>query len=445
MNPKEIKTYDALMKEFDKFLLIEDRNILKVLIGTVLANQMAGYANWIFIVSNSSGGKTEFLQSLYDISFDGHNKLITPISDMTVNAFASGQKKIGKETSLLHRIPRGGLLVFKDFTSMLSKNKEAKGEIFKQLREIYDGSYVKATGTGDNIAWTGKIGAIAGATEAIYEHQEEFSAMGDRFLMYTLKQPNRKDVLKFLTSEKRMNVDVDLWQKHLRDCVTEYTAKIFQAMDKQDITLATEVKDDLCEVADFCTKVRSGVIVDDRRPDIVKFVPSPEMPMRMLHQLIQLANSFVVMKRTEPAGKLSSNAKGFLSSDETAILYKIAFDSIPLKRKMALKLLAQYEGGATTKALAVKLNYQTAVVAGWMAQLNGLGICDRDVKSKGKLGDFWTLRKEYRDIMVKFLKIEIINESLELEDEATPEDIDEAWGDFEKSQKEDIGIDNLNF
>lgn len=442
MNTK-IKTYDELMKEFNKFLLIEDKNILKVLIGTVVANQLPGDPNWIFIVSNSSGGKTEFLQSLYDIGVDG-KKLVTPISDMTVNAFASGQKKIGKETSLLHKMPRGGLLVFKDFTSLLSKNKEAKGEIFKQLREIYDGSYVKKTGTGDDVAWVGKVGAIAGATEVIYEHQEEFSAMGDRFLMYSLIQPDRALVLEFLTSDERINADREAERTHLKNCVTEYMDRVFEAMNTEKIDLAPEIKKDICAVADFCTKVRSGVVVDDKKTDRIKFVPSPEMPMRMLHQLIQLAKSFVVMRKIEPAGGLASNnIKGYLSNEETAILYKIAFDSIPIKRRLALKLLTQYSHGATTKALAVALNYQSPVVGGWMAQLNGLGICTRDFKSRGSKGDFWKLKEEYQRIMVKFNHIEVINSALETEDEAdiAEEDIEEAW-----SAKEEFNnTDNLEF
>ena len=439
MNP-QIKTYDELLREFNKFLLIEDKNILKVLMGTIIANQMPGDPNWIFIVSNSSGGKTEFLQSLYDIAIEG-KRLITPISDMTVNALASGQKKIGKETSLLHKVPRGGLLVFKDFTSMLSKNKEAKGEIFKQLREIYDGSYVKATGTGDNVEWKGKLGAIAGATEVIYEHQEEFSAMGDRFLMYSLIQPDRQKVLEFLISEERINADREEERNHLKNCMTDYMNKIFKVMNTEKIELAPDIKKDICAVADFCTKVRSGVVVDDRKSDRIKFVPSPEMPMRMLHQLVQLAKSFAVMKRAEPAGELTP--KGLLSLDETAVLYKIAFDSIPIKRRLALKLLTQYSHGATTKALAVALNYQSNVVGGWMAQLNGLGICTRDFKQRGNKGDFWQLKKEYQEIMVKFNHIEVTNSALETEDEAdvSEDDIDEAWNQKEEYDK----VDKLEF
>lgn len=406
-----IKTYEELLAEFDKFYLMKDRAVMKALIGTVIANQMDGAPNWLFIVGSSSGGKSAFIQSLYDINLRGKN-LFVPISDLTVNAFASGQKKIGKETSLLHRIPPGGILAFKDFTSMISKAKEAQAEIFKQLREIFDGSYVKRTGTGDDVNWKGKVGAIAGATEVIYEHQEAFSSMGDRFLMYGLIQPDRKEVVEFLMSDSRINADTEKENAYLRACVNSYVNNVFDTFTEADVVLNKEVKKDLQEISDFCTRVRSGVVVDDRRTHIIKFVPSPEMPMRMLGQLTQLAKAFVVMRKAEPLNGGKNHPEGFLTIDETEILYKIAFDSIPIKRRLALKLLANKPDGITTKGLAVALNYQSPVVASWMAQLNGLGVCLRDSESHGNQGDKWILREEYKDVMIKFKQTEITTEAM---------------------------------
>lgn len=413
-----ITSYDQLLAEFDKFYLLKDRQVMRALIGTVVANQMSGNPNWLFIVGSSSGGKSALIQSLYDIEANGR-PLFVPISDLTVNAFASGQKKVGKETSLLHRIPPGGILAFKDFTSMISKAKEAQAEIFKQLREIFDGSYVKRTGTGDDVNWKGKVGAIAGATEVIYEHQEAFSSMGDRFCMYGLIQPERKEVLKFLMSDERINADVEKENKYLRDCVKVYVSNIFDQLNEDDVIINIDVKRDLQEVADFCTRVRSGVVVDDHRSHIIKFVPSIEMPMRMLGQLTQLAKAFVVMRRTEPHADMKKAAEGFLSPEETAILYKIAFDSIPIKRRLALKLLANKPEGVTSKGLATALNYQTPVVASWMAQLNGLGVCLRDPGFNGNQGDKWILRPEFREVLKKFNQMEVTTEALRaIEEEA---------------------------
>jgi hypothetical protein len=146
----------------------------------------------------------------------------------------------------------------------------------------------------------------------------------------------------------------------------------------------------------------------------------------MLHQLIQLSKAFVVMRRVEKGG--NDNVEGNLDKNESDLIHKIAFDSIPLKRRLALKLLAEYEGGVTTKALAVALNYQTAVIAAWMAQLNALGVCLRDTKSHGNQGDKWEMQAQYRSVMVKFDKIKVTTESLEAMKTANEEEVNEAWG-----------------
>lgn len=435
MKPEEIKkveirTYAQLLAEFDKFLLLEDRGALKAICGCVIGNQMHGDPVWLFIVGASSGGKSELIQAFNTIINPSGAPLVTPISDLTINALASGQKRAGKETSLLQRMPYGGILSFKDFTSMLAKSKEAQQEIFKQLREVYDGRYNKLTGTGDNIDWLGKVGALAGATEIIYEYQEQFAAMGDRFIMYSLVQPDRDKLVDFIMNEERMNIDRGEMRAHLQECVKSYLAHILGEFKEEEIHLSEALKNNLKSVANFCTRVRSGVVMDDRRKHLVRFVPSIEMPTRMLNQLITLAKAFIAMRKSEPGAKDTSD--GNLTMEEEQILFKIAFDSIPIKRRMALKALAKYEGGVSSKGLAVAISYQTEVVTAWLAQLNGLGICSREIKG-GNQGDMWKLLGQYRAIMVKFEHIEVTQDSLVDADDYE----DTGWNEKSQTKRED--------
>ena len=433
-NEIEIQKMEDLQAIFDEYLLLKDRTVVKTVAATIISNQFRGYPNWLFIVAPSSGGKSEIIQAFNTIKVNG-NQLVFTISDMTTNAFASGQQRTGKETSLLHQIPPGGILSFKDFTSLLSKAKEARAEIFNQLREIYDGYYDKRTGTGEHIEWKGKIGAIAGATEVIYEYQAQFSAMGDRFIMYNFDQPDRKEVLDFIMDDERINSDKHAMQAHLQQASASYVEYIIKNMDEQEIHLSPELKEELKEIAEFCTRVRSGVVTDERRPNIISFAPTHEMPMRMINQLINLAQAFVVMRKTEP-GYMEKKGEKYdtLTDDEMKIIKKIAFDSIPMKRRMALKALATYSQGATTKGLATLINYQTAVVNAWLAQLNALKICKRESKG-GNQGDKWTLRKENIAIMVKFEHIKVLDE--ELIDESEDEDVmmDDARSELDKTDE----------
>jgi len=435
----DVRSMADLTAVFDRHLLLADRNIVKVIAANMIANQFRGYPNWLFVIAPSSGGKSEVIQAFNGVKLHGR-QMVFPISDITTNAFASGQKKTGKETSLLHQIPPGGILSFKDFTSMVSKAKEQRAEIFKQLREIFDGNYVKRTGTGENVEWVGKVGALAGATEVIYEYQAEFAAMGDRFIMYSMAQPDRKEVLRFVMDDARINSDKSAMQTELRDAVSSYVGHIVTGMREEDVTLDPILKEDLSAVADFCTRVRSGVVVDERRPNIINYVPTPEMPVRVVHQLLNLAKAFIVMRKTEPGGGHATDA---LTDEEAGLLYKIAFDSIPIKRRVALKALARHAGGVTTKGLAVAVNYQTAVVNAWLAQLNALGICSREIRG-GNQGDTWNLRKEYRDVMVKFEKVEVTNEALQAPDDGTEDEELQRDRSLESKATEEAPLDQAD-
>lgn len=420
----DIKRFTDLQKVFDDHMLWEDRGALRLAIATVIGNQMDMDPVWLMLVAPPSGGKTEIISSLDEIRIGG-NKTIMPISDMTKNAFVSGMKKTGKETSLLHSMPFGGIFTFKDFTSLLSKNKDDQMEIFGQLREIYDGSYDKHVGTGDNLAWKGKVGALAGSTEVIYEHLEVATAMGARFIMYTINQPDRQQVLRLTLKNKKDKLNKPEIRAYRQACVKSYVEHIVDNMEEDDVELSEETEENIISVADFCTRVRSGVIMDERRGHI-KFVPSKEMPMRMTEQLLALASAFIMMDQSERSlGQLERAKIGLLSDSDTELLYKIAFDSIPIKRRIALKYLAEYAQGVTTAGLATAIGYQTAVVAQWLAQLNSLGVCDR-IKTNDARGDRWMLRDQYRAIMVKFENIKVIEEELIAEGDNGGE-ADEDW------------------
>jgi len=409
----KIRTLKDLQDEFDKVFLMADRGAIPFLCAVVIANQLDYDPVWAMLISPPSGGKTELIESLNLVTLN-NNQLTFPISDLTTNTFASGQQRVGKETSLLHKMKIGSMMTFKDFTSLISKNHDAQREIMSQLREIYDQNYVKRTGTGKDILWKGKVGAIAGCTEVIYIANEEFAAMGDRFIMYKMIQPERIDVLERVIdnmSDKENKFKEK--KEHLKLCMKSFLEYQFENLQKTDLDLAPETKKEVLEVVNFVTRVASGVVVDKKNGN-VQFVPSHTMPMRMAKQLIAISQAFVLMNRNVPGMLETSPGYKGLSGEQIQILYKIAMDTIPITRRMALQKLAKYTLGATTSGIATALGYQTPVVGQWLAQLNALGICSREKTGRG---DKWFLNDKYRDIMVRFEKIEVIEGELDADDE----------------------------
>lgn len=422
-NPEDIKSIEELKEEIEKVLLLEDEGITHVVVATVIANRMNLDPLWLMLIAPPGGGKTEFINTLTGLAF------VHMISDITVNTFLSGQKKVGKETSLLLKV-NNGLLAFKDFTSILSKDKETKKTLMAQLREIFDGEFTKRTGTGDDPTWKGKVGAIAGATEAIYRHLEDMSAMGDRFVMYNVKQPNREELAARVLENAHDMID---FREHMKACVVTFINRVLETLDDEEIHLSKETKRELFEIANFATLVRSAVMTDFKS-GLIDFVPAPEMPTRVTQQLYTMASALIAIEKVAPVSKQAPAHKGELNDFQKRILYKTAFDSIPRTRRDALRPLAEYKQGITSAGFAAYIGLPTASATKYLAQLNALGIVTR-VKEGGKHGDKWSLKEEkFRDIIVKLEGINVKDETL-LAAEVEDDDFDDDWDsvpDFEQ-------------
>ena len=425
--PKNIAPikFSDIQEAFDTILLLKDRDIVRLCIAVLIGNQMGNRRPiWLMLVSPPSSGKTTILNTLIDmqlITKEGNR--INPtmsISDLTENSFASGSVRTDKETSLLYKIAWGGIMVFKDFTSILSKRAEAKEIVMGQLREIYDGAYSKKTGTGDDITWTGKIGALAGVTQTIYSHLESMSAMGDRFMLYEIPQPDRKETLRFKLRQEAGGTTEDIQMPKVKEMVHKYVQQCFTALQDVRVILNEEAQEEIIDVADFCTMARSGMMINTYNGTI-EFVPEPEGPARMFEQMLAIASTLILMRRVDNPNATPEELE--LDKNDFKMMYKIAYDSIPITRRIGLAYLAQYAQGVDSNALSLRINYPTKVVTGWMEQLTALGVVER-VKHSG-FGNWWRLKKQYRDIMIKLQGVNVIDGFMGEEDN---EDVaDKAW------------------
>lgn len=383
---------------FRQSFLIVDEGIVKLLFATIIANRFDNDPVWLFIIAPSGGGKTEFITSL--------NKVIDvyPISTVTSKTFISGKRpRAGEETSLLFSIGQSGILTFKDFTSMLSLPHEERNAIMGQLREIYDGSMVRAYGTGEKIEWRGKLGLVAGVTSVIHVARELYAAMGERFIMYSIVLPERKQIAARAldntdTVHAKREILRDEVQKFLDDMDKKNNAMGGIGIPKEKPKIDPDIKEDILDLAELSTRARSPVDREWRSPnkDII-YVHPPEVPTRFVMQLASLASAFKVINQ------------GQLLPEDKKILFKIALDSITDTRRKALQELGRYEE-VETAGLAVKIDYPTNTVRRWLEDLNALKVIDR-VKTAGK-ADRWKLKPHYRDLIKRFEGIEVIGTEL---------------------------------
>lgn len=390
--------FSELHDVFEKNLVIEDRLAIRAACASVIANQLDGSPVWLMIVAPSSGGKTEILMSFTEIMKETL-KMTQVVSDISPNSFISGMKSYEGDHSLLLKMPKeGGMLLFKDFTSILTKRKEDRAMIMSQLREIYDGSYTRVMGNGSK-TWEGRVGVIGGCTPAIYSAMQEFSVMGERLMLYQMLQPDRKKALRFVINKEKTGENGDAAQKA---AMKEYIESIFAEIEGKEMSkfiLAEDTEDELIDVADFCTIARSGVEWNDRAnhgAGAIARLPSKEMPFRAVKQLMRIAKALVVMN-------LHDGAKGTLTAIDRQILYKIAFDSIPDMRRKAMQVIAAYQGGATAASIAMEMALPTDSARRFLEELNALGIIERNQSETTKANvEVWKMKLEYALVVRKF-------------------------------------------
>lgn len=383
---ENVPSLNHLKELIGKFLLLADDGIVDVILASTIANKLTLDPVWLMVVAGSSSGKSELLSPLFSLPF------VIPISDLTVNTFASGYKMGGgKQAGLLAKF-QSGVMVFKDFTSILSKGAEAKGIILGQMREIYDGKFDKHTGTGEQIAWKGKMGVLAAATGEVYRGLGDTNSMGQRFIFYNIKPPNRKAAAKRAQENTLKSGEM---REELEVAYKEYITYVMNRIDEGDIdyTLPPELADEILNIADFACRARTPVHKDfksghiDDQPDL-------EGPGRVTKQLNAIAAAFIAMNQSEPLADLKNDPKkGAITDLQRRTIYRCAFDSIPSMRRTTMRLLALYRHGVNTTGAATFLNLPTDSVKKYLYELNALGICERKAES-GNKGHKWTMKDE---------------------------------------------------
>ena len=133
----------------------------------------------MLLVGPPGGGKTEVLTAIYPL----HDT--RPVGTFTEAALLSGTPKREKAADatggLLREIGDFRILVCKDFGTVLSMHREARGRALAALREIYDGGWTRDVGTdgGRKLPWSGKVGLVGGCTPTIDRHHVVMGAMGE--------------------------------------------------------------------------------------------------------------------------------------------------------------------------------------------------------------------------------------------------------------------------
>ena len=160
-----------------------DTGALDVVLCAARAEKLPGDPPWVLNVAGSGCAKTETITPLGAAGA----RMVSMLSGEAALLSGTPQNKRAEEATggLLREIGSSGLLVIKDFTSVLSMHRDTRAKVISALREIHDGHWVRDVGTdgGMKIPWSGRIVIIGACTTAWDAHREVVASMGDRFLV----------------------------------------------------------------------------------------------------------------------------------------------------------------------------------------------------------------------------------------------------------------------
>jgi len=371
----------GLRQVVQNYLHLDDPWVIDIALGTVVANTLPGEPLWVLLVNPASTGKTEFVQMFNKVPFCGW------LPEVTENTFLSGLKssntnKEGKDSrkhSLLHRWTNPELLggkspirvmLVQDLTGLITVNKGKRDAVFGQLRQIYDGRFVRSTGMGEDLLWEGYLGLL-GAVTPVYDQVAELnSILGERFMLY---RPHRKQIE--AEAHKALEITDPSWRGIVAKEATKAVVDAVRLLPQ--IQIPKWVTNRLISLSLVTTTGRTGVVRDGYRRALT-YLPESEGPGRFIKQLKKLLQGLCAVR-----GFRRPNEK------ELAILAKVARDTIPKHRWVVIEAL--YGKESNREELARKTNIPPSTLFYLLEELMVLGIAQKE-------DEVWALTGRFRGL-----------------------------------------------
>lgn len=338
-----------------------------VALATLVANMMRGNTVWVMFVGASSTGKNTVLDTLVKCP-----KVFMRSKISGEAALLSGTKKSevakGAKGGLLREIGLRGVLVMRDFTSVLSMDYKNMTALIGALREVFDGHWTRTIGGegGRDLAWgypeRGHVGFIGSCTPAIDARHSIIQELGQRWLYY--RYPHDDGFGQSLAALRRMRR-----QDQMDDDLSDTISGFINTVAEWDMELPRELdkveEQRLIHMATLMVRVRSTVTRDRGGSREINAPTNPEGPPRMTGSLGQLYLGLEVV--------------GLDEVERWRIIGKVALDSAPQTRVMTVEsLVAAGSAGLEVGDLREKLQCGKNTVTYLVEDLKVLGVVDRD-------------------------------------------------------------------
>jgi hypothetical protein len=339
-----------------------DLGTLDAVLAVAAAEKLPGDPPWLLIISGPGNAKTETVQATS--SLNAH--VISTITSEGALLSASPRKgrPVTATGGLLRQIGERGILAIKDVTSIISSNRETRGQVLAALREIYDGHWVRNVGSdgGQRLEWRGRIVIIGACTTVWDQAHAVVSVMGDRFVLVR-SNSNTGRIAAGTRAIRNTGTETPM-----RAELTKAVAGLVSQVSPDCCcTLTDEETNRILLAADIVTLARTGVETD-YRGNIID-AHAPEMPTRFAKQLAQVMRGALAIGMDRP--------------EAMALVIRCARNSMPPLRLAILEDVAANPG---SRIVDVRRRLQrpraTADRALQALHVLGLLVCDEEEQQR---------------------------------------------------------------
>jgi hypothetical protein len=366
-------TLADVVRAFQDRLELTDPDPLHAMLGAKAALTLPGDPVWLLIIDGSSGGKTELVMPL-DALPDVH--LSATLTEAALLSGTSRKERAENATGgVLRQVGKRGVILMKDFTSVLSMQRDTRAQTLAAMREVHDGRWSRPVGTdgGQVLKWAGKCAVIAGCTEAWDTAHAVVSMMGDRFLCVRPEHKSREKFGKRAFAGAGGEIEV---RAELADVVRAlFNTPLVAPLPVPDVDL-------LVDVADLVTLARSPIQRDGRGELVL--VLAPEMPGRFVKALAGLWGGLTAL--------------GCDQGTAWRVVTRVAFDSMPRIRRRVLEVLAAAGGSKETGPVRNEARLPLSTTKRALEDLHAHGVLEREETKGGPKGDYWSLTDFYLDV-----------------------------------------------
>jgi hypothetical protein len=300
----------------------------------------------------------------------GVHKAATLTESALLSGTAAKDRASDAQGGLLNEIGSFGILMLKDFGSVLNEHRDKRGPALAALRECFDGSWTRHVGVdgGRTLHWEGKLGLIAGCTPTIDRHHSVMAAMGERFLLYRLPMADASEQAGAALSN-------DGQQPLMRRELANVVAGLFASGLQEARAPSPEERRQLITLSTFVVRCRSAVERDGHTREI-ELVSDPESPARLVLTLSRLLAGL--------------DAIGAARTDAWGVVTKCALDSMPALRLATINALHAADDEIKTGDVATAIRHPTVTVRRTLEDLDAHDVAERHTHGKGTT-DTWTL------------------------------------------------------